>query len=286
MHSAWRNFLLGALTLGAAHAVSNVDPNHAASSSSFIGAIDWRPSAEQGASINQYFCSGFLHGELVGWIQLGDGAPADGLRYRNTAAADFGVNVLPSGALRGFAYGANIGWINFEDQGNPRVDWVTGKLLGSIYSANTGWMPLDGLENSIQLIEIGASADADADGLPDAWEISRAGALTALTASRDSDGDGLTDHDEFLAGTDPLNPAEKLGPIRLSADKVIQWPTQNGHLYLLERRASLNPSSPWESVHPAPIMGTGQEASFNLSASLSGPGFFRVRAFPPLTQFN
>ena len=42
---------------------------------------------------------------------------------------------MGDGRLRGMAYGANVGWINFEDQGNPRVDQlgeiaVAGSLLG------------------------------------------------------------------------------------------------------------------------------------------------------------
>ena len=44
------------------------------------------------------------------------------------------------GNLRGFAYGANIGWINFETNGGPKIDLLTGNLSGYIYSANCGWI--------------------------------------------------------------------------------------------------------------------------------------------------
>ena len=52
--------------------------------------------------------------------------------------------------------------------------------------------------------------DADADGLPDAWEQAMAGGLSPL-AGADSDGDGLADVDEYLCTDafwqcDPLNP--------------------------------------------------------------------------------
>ena len=44
--------------------------------------------------------------------------------------------------------------------------------------------------------------DADADGLPDSWEIEHFGNLTQ-GGSDDSDGDGLTNLQEYEAGTDP-----------------------------------------------------------------------------------
>jgi len=53
------------------------------------------------------------------------------------------------------------------------------------------------------------TSDFDGDKLPDAWEV-RYG-LDPLTDNTglDSDGDGVSDLDEFLAGTDPSNPASR-----------------------------------------------------------------------------
>lgn len=50
--------------------------------------------------------------------------------------------------------------------------------------------------------------DADADGLPDAWEISRFGSLIR-SAYDDNDTDGYTNIAEQLAGTSPIDPAAK-----------------------------------------------------------------------------
>lgn len=289
MKRFWRIVLGLAFSISGALAGSNIDPANSVSQSSFIGAIDWRPGADLGAAINQYYCSGFLYGSQIGWINLGNSAPLDGVRFRNDAAKDFGVNVLPSGALRGFAYGANIGWVSFEEQGNPRVDWLTGRLSGSIYSANAGWISLGTGEASVRVENIGQPQDLDNDTLPDAWEISRTGSLTSLSADGDADRDGQNDRDEFLAGTDPLDRDEKLGPIVLSHESgatSLRWPSKAGYLYLLEKRASFQSGEPWISMTPAALVGAGTEMTFLFSSAQASLGFFRVRAFPPLTKLN
>jgi hypothetical protein len=51
-----------------------------------------------------------------------------------------------------------------------------------------------------------ASADADGDGLPDAWENTHFGNITSQNGSGDPDSDGLTNAEEFAAGTDPMDP--------------------------------------------------------------------------------
>jgi hypothetical protein len=40
-------------------------------------------------------------------------------------------------ATNKFACGANLGWMNFENLGAPKVDLVTGKLDGFMYSARS-----------------------------------------------------------------------------------------------------------------------------------------------------
>ncbi len=89
--------------------------------------------------------SGYLYSANCGWINLGNDAPADGTQYGNATGADFGVNRLVDGSLRGLAWSANLGWINFEATGNPQLDLGTGLLSGYAWCANTGWLRLDGL---------------------------------------------------------------------------------------------------------------------------------------------
>lgn len=64
-------------------------------------------------------------------------------------------------------------------------------------------------EVSVGMADYGADehVDADADGLPDWWEISHFGSVTSATAAGDDETppDGLTNLEEYLLGYQPLN---------------------------------------------------------------------------------
>ena len=88
-------------------------------------------SYANGIVIGEYVCSGYTFSANCGWIHLGSNAPANGIQYQNNSATDYGVNHDGLGNLRGYANGANIGWVNFESTGAPSVDLITGKFSGS-----------------------------------------------------------------------------------------------------------------------------------------------------------
>src|SRR6185436_14409705 len=147
----------------------------------------------------------YLWSANLGWIQLGDGTPANGIRYQNNSAADFGVNHDGLGNLRGYAYSANVGWINFESSGGPKVDLRTGRLSGAVWSANCGWISLSNTLAFAQTDFIQPGTDSDADGIADAWELTFTNTLGGFSATSDSDHDGVRDSDEYLADTSPID---------------------------------------------------------------------------------
>jgi hypothetical protein len=55
-----------------------------------------------------------------------------------------------------------------------------------------------------------ADVDTDGDGMPDAWEQANGTLVNTPDANDDSDLDGYTHYQEFLAGTDPLDPESRL----------------------------------------------------------------------------
>ena len=52
--------------------------------------------------------------------------------------------------------------------------------------------------------------DANHNGISDAWEMDYFGSVaTNRTQLTDTDHDGMTDYAEFIAGTDPIDPASR-----------------------------------------------------------------------------
>jgi|GEM_PF-5676671 len=83
---------------------------------------NWDPGVAnggRGAVLTACTASGYIWGENIGWIHLGDGDPANGVRYRQSGS-DHGVNQDGGGVLYGYAWSANAGWIYFGKHPNSR----------------------------------------------------------------------------------------------------------------------------------------------------------------------
>lgn len=273
-----------------AAANSNVDPDQAISWAPNLGWIHWRPTADSGASVGRYIASGHIYAQNFGWIHLGDGTPANGVKYSNTSAEDYGVNVDAAGRLRGFAYSGNIGWIAFEDLGAPRVDFVTGAVSGSIHAANAGWITLDGPSEPIRILHFSPAPDIDQDGLPDPWELTHAGNLSELSGDADTDLDGASDRDEFHADTDPLDPNDRLAIVRFELSTEdgsvsLEWRTRPNRVYQIETTGSLGPTSAWVPVM-ADIEFTGASTAFARldTDPESAHQYFQIKAVPLLVE--
>ena len=263
---------------------TTIDPAHPYAYGANTGWINARADGTNGAVIGRYFCSGSLYSANLGWISLGAGAPANGYSYANDSAADFGVNHDETGALRGYAYSANTGWIAFENQGNPRVDLTTGNLSGYAYGANTGWISLSNAQAFVRTERLDNGPDSDADGLPDAWEYSRYGNLTALSGTGDLDTDGVSDLNEYLADTDPDDDASLLLLTLVEAGgstNQLAWPSRSTRLYQVQATALL--TGTWENAASGVLSGTGGELALTDVPATNRPArFYRVNAILPL----
>jgi uncharacterized repeat protein (TIGR01451 family) len=103
--------------------------------------------------------------------------------------------------------------------------------------------------------------DSDHDGMADDWELKYGlNPNDRNDALQDADGDGCTNLQEFLAGTDPLDPNSVM---KISAAQVnsttfhVQFTTVAGKRYVLERTTNL---ITWQTVTNN-VQGTGANAS-------------------------
>jgi hypothetical protein len=259
-----------------AWAATTINSTHRHAYAANLGWIDWRGDTNNGAVIGEYVCSGYIYSANAGWIHLGSNAPANGIRYQNNSATDYGVNHDGLGHLRGYAYGANIGWINFETNGNPRVDLKTGSMSGYAYSANCGWLSL---------------SNAFAHVKTDTVQPGYTNTLTAFSASSDTDGDGMNDLAEHHADTSPMDLNDVLritaylpSFVEGSETNALTWTSKETRCYRLEHRTNLNAGFSWVPVAAVISPDPGSETTRLLSvAPVSLQRYLRVEAFKPLS---
>ena len=85
----------GFVAVGQALGQSNIDPTNKFGWGESIGWTNWRDAdgTNAGVVVGGTFMSGFIWCENVGFINVGDGTPANGISYANVDGSDSGVNI-------------------------------------------------------------------------------------------------------------------------------------------------------------------------------------------------
>jgi len=270
------------------HAATTIDAANKYAYGANLGWMDWTGDTANGVVIGEYVCAGNIYSANVGWIALGSGSPTNGIYYQNLSANDFGVNQDGLGNLRGYAYGANIGWINFENTGAPKVDLVTGNLSGYVWSANCGWISLSNAVAYVQTDTISPGA-LDSNGLPIAWEMQNFG-HTGVDPNADPDHDGMSNLQEYLAGTNPNDANDYLRITAISVsflvggndNDTLVWTSHPTRQYRIQQRTNLAGAA-WADagVLLSPDAGTNTTRTLQFSGPMP-QRFLRVQAVKPL----
>lgn len=123
--------------------------------------------------------------------------------------------------------------------------------------------------------------DTDGDGMPNDWESQYFGSTTGASPDADSDGDSVSNYDEFVAGTNPLNPTDHVSPLSASYEGTtvtLTFRTVPLKRYQVEYTDDLAAGS-WASL------GNIRAADSNtlIVSDIPGPGvtrrFYRLRVF-------
>ena len=253
-----------------------------------------RPAPLDGLRVKDTHLCGYGWCGTTGWINFGDGTPANSIRYGNADGSDFGVNHDGAGNLSGLAWSATCGWINFgwataADPNRPRFELISGVFSGYAWSSTAGWISLGTGRLQTEHMVI---ADTDADGISDAWEYEMTSManggestpeLITLTATGDADGDGVSDKDEYYADTNPLSTGDKLEITGFEAGNTssqLTWTSKPTRLYRIFHSTNMQT---WFASLLNDIVADPARTTTRAQPHPAGPRrFFRVGAVLPL----
>lgn len=112
---------------------------------------------------------------------------------------------------------------------------------------------------------------------------------TRSTNATDSDGDGVSDLNEYLEGTNPLLPGDRLRITAFSTNSggtssPITWTSTTSRLYTIETSPNLSPLS-WvnDATFSYPIApDAGTSTTRTVTASSATKRFYKVKSIRPL----
>ncbi len=122
----------------------------------------------------------------------------------------------------------------------------------------------------------GEDGDRDDDGMEDAWEQSHFGDLTR-PGTGDFDRDGMVDRDEFLAGTHPTDPSDRLVILSIhpGSPSTVEFRAVAGRTYTLQYRDSLADAG-WQSAIHVPAQAGSGPVTVTDPISSNSTRFYRV----------
>ncbi len=125
--------------------------------------------------------------------------------------------------------------------------------------------------------------DYNFDGLDDRFQRKYFFPFTQTNAApnADPDGDGFVNSAEYVAGTDPTNPASLLKMLSTTTaanGTTVKWQSVVGKHYQLMSRTDLGSGS-WQNVG-SPVIANGATAQQLDSSATNGIHFYKVQVFP------
>jgi len=119
--------------------------------------------------------------------------------------------------------------------------------------------------------------DTDQDGIPDLWELANGfDLLDPFDATEDADSDGMTNWEEYIAGTDPQDPASRLQiePISATGQTTIQFMAIANRTYSVQFNDHLD-TGPWKRLSDI-VARTNNRLESIIDPSPTAGRFYRI----------
>ncbi|MEO7100541.1 MAG: autotransporter-associated beta strand repeat-containing protein [Luteolibacter sp.] len=132
------------------------------------------------------------------------------------------------------------------------------------------------------ILSVAVSADSDADGMTDTWEMTYFGGLTQ-GATGDFDGDGTDNLTEFRLGLIPNNGTSRFAVTtsdsNLADGYTVNWQGKAGLTFTVQRSTSLAAGS-WTVIYTVTPVADGPQSFTDPSPVPTGKSFYRVTLQP------
>jgi hypothetical protein len=148
--------------------------------------------------------------------------------------------------------------LNRDGSGSADILYAVNRNLSS--NSRTGTLTI--ANQTITIIQAGTQADTNSDSLPDTWQAQYFGVSSSTNAapSADPDHDGFSNLDEYLAGTNPMDPNSLLrissfAQATGSPSFIIGFPSMTDRYYQVQQKTDL--LDPQWSAFTNAVRGTG-----------------------------
>ncbi len=180
------------------------------------------------------------------------------------------AGVVPYVTVEEVRYNDDSPWPSAADGSGPSLQRLSALAFGND--------PINWVATTPTPGQFSPTADSDADGLPDGWEIAHGTNWKAPDAQADLDGDGMSNWEEFLAGTHPNDPESCL---RLEAFReqpgsvVLQFLAVSNRTYSILCSDSVN-APVWSKLMDAPAHVTNRVETLTDSSATSVSRLYRL----------
>lgn len=231
----------------------------------------------------------YLAKGVGGWMALDVSNPASPSLLGASADQGPAFGIVATDTITALANGANaVLTLDLSAPLHPVARASFGPLVRAVRLAAAPALLLTA-EDEAGVAILGAGADADQDGLPDAWEQQIIAASEAAGGSihtiadvrpgDDFDGDGLSNYAEYLAGTSPTDPNSRLMlfvPVAGSGQQVtIRWTSVPGKTYTVWKSPNLGAPNSFTILQDN-VPGNSADTTSITDSAATGHAFYMI----------
>lgn len=154
-----------------------------------------------------------------------------------------GVTINAAGQLSGYAWGENVGWIYFPTHGHGGVTLNTssGEFTGSAWGGNIGWIRFNGTNFGVRSVAF----DRQSQGTPNWW-------LDHHNVNEDYNaGDGVPAWQKYVMDVSPTNAGNSLVITSITNNGIALvrfTPASARRFYTLKKSTNLAAAASWTNV--------------------------------------